>query len=61
MRADGGIHIIKAGIYSQETRTFKLSSVKMLKGIYKELGTQNFSLRGSRIMKVLKRSGLRDS
>lgn len=37
MRADGGIHIIKAGIHSQETRTFKLSSVKMLKGIYKEL------------------------
>ncbi|MDQ3753101.1 MAG: hypothetical protein M3371_00020 [Acidobacteriota bacterium] len=37
MKADGGISILTAGIHSQETRTFKLSSVKMLKEIYEEL------------------------
>ena len=37
MKADGGIAILKAGVHSQETRTFKLSSVKMLKEIYEEL------------------------
>ncbi|MEJ7577636.1 MAG: hypothetical protein WKF74_11600 [Pyrinomonadaceae bacterium] len=37
MKADGDIVVLKAGIHSQETRTFKLSSLKMLKEIYEKL------------------------
>ena len=37
MKADGGLSILKAGIHSQETKTFNLSSLKMLKDIYEEL------------------------
>jgi hypothetical protein len=37
MKADGGLPILKAGIHSQETRTFKLSSVEMLREIYDDL------------------------
>lgn len=34
MRADSGIPLLKAGIHSQETRTFILSSIQMLKEIW---------------------------
>jgi len=37
MKADGGLPILTAGIHSQETKTFKLSSFKMLREIYDEL------------------------
>src|SRR3954452_7261815 len=37
MKADGGLPILMAGIHSQETKAFKLSSLKMLKEIYDSL------------------------
>lgn len=37
MKADGGLPILKAGIHSQETKTFKLSSLEMLREIYDDL------------------------
>lgn len=49
MKADGGIPLLKAGIYSQETRTYILSSRQMLKEISNELedypkfDSQNFA------------------
>ncbi len=34
IKADGGIPIFKAGVHSQETKKFSLSSVQMLKDMY---------------------------
>ena len=36
-KADGGIALLNAGIYSQETRTFNISSIEMLRQIYDRL------------------------
>ncbi len=76
MKADGGIAILKAGIHSQETRTFKLSSAKMLKEIYEDLesyskfqpdtfrnyqGTQTVWVEGQLTMGVWKAAGESDA
>lgn len=37
INAEGGIPLIKAGVHSQEAKTFSLSSVQMLKDIYESL------------------------
>jgi len=37
MKASGGIVVLSAGVHSQETKTFKLTSVKMLQEIYTDL------------------------
>jgi hypothetical protein len=37
LNAEGGIPLFKAGVHSQETKTFSLSSVQMLKDIYEAL------------------------
>jgi hypothetical protein len=37
MKADGGLPFLSAGVHSQESKTFKLSSNQMLKDIYEEL------------------------
>ena len=76
MKADAGIAILKAGIHSQETRTFKLSATKMLKEIYEDLesyskfqpesfrnyqGTQTVWIEGQLTMGTWKAPGASDA